>query len=192
MTSEQGVPAAGSTEHRCSVLADRPRRLMKYVSQDTLRSTFPLKLIPQIISFRWFRRGFILFIKLNRRSPQIALRVTFVIVVGFHVRIAHLSPRSVTAVRGVANVLGAGRVNGPTHMILIPSRALAHRQAYKIRIIFSFRGLPASATSSLIKTNSCLTQSYPAICEVLQAELRPQIILTPFNKAVMLIQSRRI
>lgn len=87
---------------------------------------------------------------------------------------------------------GAGRVNGPTHMILIPSRALGHRQAYKIRIIFSFRGLPASATSSLIKTNSCLTQSYPAICEVLQAELRPQIILTPFNKAVMLIQSRRI
>lgn len=82
--------------------------------------------------------------------------------------------------------------NGPTRMILISPKFSGHRQAYKIRIIFSFRGLPASATSSLIKTNSCLTQSYPAICEVLQAELRPQIILTPFNKAVMLIRSRQI
>ncbi|KAF9824298.1 hypothetical protein SFRURICE_019978 [Spodoptera frugiperda] len=105
-------------------------------------ATFPLKLMPQIISFR--------------RSPQIALRVMCSFIVGFHVFGSRTS---------AVNVSGAGRVNGPTHMILIPSRALGHRQAYKIRIIFSFRGLPASATSSLIKTNSCLTQSYPAICE---------------------------
>lgn len=57
----------------------------------------------------------------------------------------------------------------------------------KIRIISPFQGLPANVTSNLIKTNSCLTQSYPVICEVLQAELRPQIILTSLNKAVMLI-----
>lgn len=78
---------------------------------------------------------------------------------------------------------------GPNRMILISPKFARHQQAYKIRIIFSFRGFPARVTSSLIKTNSCLTQSYPAICEVLQAELCPQIILTPFNKAVMLIQS---
>ena len=79
--------------------------------------------------------------------------------------------------------------SGPNRKILISRKLARHQQAYKIRIIFSFRGFPASVTSSLIKTNSCLTQSYPAICEVLQAELRPQIILTPFNKAVMLMQS---
>lgn len=71
-----------------------------------------------------------------------------------------------------------------THTILILS--CSGPQAYKIRIILSFRGLPR-ATSSLIKTNSCLTQSYPVICEVLQAEVRPQIISTPFYRAVMLI-----
>lgn len=81
---------------------------------------------------------------------------------------------------------------GPTRMILISAKFPGHRQAYKIRIIFSFRGLPANVTSSLIKTNSCLTQSYPAICEVLQAELCPQIISTPFNKAVMLIRPQQI
>lgn len=146
---------------------------------------FPLKLILQIISFRWFHRGIILFIKLNRRSPQIVLSGTLV---GRFSRSKH----TYYVVSWMCHAESVHRANGPTHMILIPSRVLGYRQAYKIRIIFSFRGLPASATSSLIKTNSCLTQSYPAICEVLQAELRPQIILTPFNKAVMLIQSCRI
>lgn len=182
MTTVQGARLASARS-----TGARPRAAFRAPSNEIRLprhpATFPLKLIPQIISFRWFRRGFILFIKLNRRSPQIALRVTCSFIVGFYVFGSRTS---------AVNVSGAGRVNGPTHMILIPSRALGHRQAYKIRIIFSFRGLPASATSSLIKTNSCLTQSYPAICEVLQAELRPQIILTPFNKAVMLIQSRRI
>lgn len=74
-----------------------------------------------------------------------------------------------------------------SHTILILS--CSGPQAYKIRIILSFRRLPC-ATSSLIKTNSCLTQSYPVICEVLQAEVRPQIISTPFNRAVMLIGNR--
>lgn len=74
-----------------------------------------------------------------------------------------------------------------THTILILS--CSGPQAYKIRIILSFRRLPR-ATSGLIKTNSCLTQSYPVICEVLPAEVRPQIISTPFNRAVMLIGTR--
>lgn len=172
---------------------------MKYFSQGT--SKMPLKLKQEIISSRWFCLNFILFVKLNRpceRFSLIALRRGTVRLMrdNWYRQAISRGPYVSLSRPNVATPCSQSRGATPAQphrrILIWAPKFSGHRQAYKIRIIFSFPGLPASATSSLIKTNSCLTQSYPAICEVLQAELRPQIILTPFNKAVMLIRSCQI
>jgi hypothetical protein len=173
------------TRHRCSLIRASP-------SNETLlprhHQYFSIKLIRQIISggpfhpiSNWTDVA---------KVPQIALaqisNVSFP-ALWFREVLYFVRRRG-----GVARLWRSDvRVSNGPHYINFKSSS-GHRRAYKIRIISSFRGLPASATSSLIKTNSCLTQSYPAICEVLQAELCPQIILTPFNGAVMLIRSCQI